>query len=285
MPSAPQTAFPPRKIVTLILSLCLAVALFSNATAQGTSYTTNFPLTENPISESGRWINGQANGLDWKDVRTTPGFAYGADASGNPTYNDPTAILTGVWGPNQTVQGTVRSVNQQSGNVNEEVELRLRSTITPHSNTGYEVLFRCMRGSGWYTDIVRWNGPLGNFTFLSHITTGPGIANGDVVKATIVGSTITAYINGVQVNQVVDSTFSSGNPGMGFYLHNAANLNADFGFTSFTASSSGASAPAPPQNLRITSAEALRLPLAGLVRSSLSLLMPTGSLAPEKNRS
>jgi hypothetical protein len=220
----------------LSLILLLGLVFLCRVKAQGTAYTTNFTLTENPISESGRWINGQAVGLDWKNVRTTPGLAFGADASGNPNYNDPTALLTGSWSPNQTVQATVRSVNQQSGKVYEEVELRLRSTITAHSITGYEVLFRCNHDDSWYTDIVRWNGPLGNFTILRHVTSGPGIFNGDVVKATIVGSTITAYINGVQVNQVTDSTFANGNPGMGFYLHGIANANADFGFTTFTAS-------------------------------------------------
>ena len=220
----------------LSLILLLGLVFLCCVKAQGTAHMTNFPLTENPISESGRWINGQAVGLDWKNVRTTPGLAFGADASGNPNYNDPTALLTGSWSPNQTVQATVRSVNQQSGNVYEEVELRLRSTITAHSITGYEVLFRCNHDASWYTDIVRWNGPLGNFTSLRHVTSGPGIFNGDVVKATIVGSTITAYINGVQVNQVTDSTFANGNPGMGFYLHGIANANADYGFTTFTAS-------------------------------------------------
>jgi hypothetical protein len=37
-------------------------------------YTTNFPLTENPISEGGRWINGGAVGLDWTNVSTKAGL-------------------------------------------------------------------------------------------------------------------------------------------------------------------------------------------------------------------
>jgi len=54
------------------------------------------------------------------------------------------------------------------------------------------------------------------------------------VKATVVGQTITVYINGKQVLQATDSTFTSGSPGIGFFLHGSAN-NADFGFTSFSA--------------------------------------------------
>lgn len=90
----------------------LELAFFCGVEAQGTTYTTNFPLAENPISEAAHWTNGQAAGLDWKDVRTTPGLAFGADASGTPNYNDPTALLTGSWGPNQTAQATVHTVRE-----------------------------------------------------------------------------------------------------------------------------------------------------------------------------
>src|SRR4029077_21073039 len=60
------------------------------------------------------------------------------------------------------------------------------------------------------------------------------------------GSTITAYINGVQKLQVVDSTYSSGNPGIGAFLQNATGVNGDYGFTSFTASDGLATPPPPP---------------------------------------
>lgn len=240
-------------LIQLVVLAASQLWFFGSVDAQGgNSYSTNFPGTENPISEGGRWMNGATVGLDWKNVQTRPGLAYGADPSGNPNFNDPTAILTGTWGPTQTVQATVYSVNQQTGNINEEVELRLRSTMTPHSSTGYEILFRCNHDGGWYTDIVRWNGPLGNFTPLSHLGLPPGIFNGDVVKATIVGNVIKVYINNVQINTATDSTFTSGNPGMGFYLHNGANLNADFGFTTYSASDGGTvPPPAAPTNVRI----------------------------------
>jgi hypothetical protein len=72
------------------------------AAAPGAQYSTNFPLTENPISEGGRWINGAAVGLDWADVQTTGGFAGGVGPA-SAAYADPTAIVSGTWGPNQTV--------------------------------------------------------------------------------------------------------------------------------------------------------------------------------------
>jgi hypothetical protein len=261
----------------LLATVVLGLAFLPAAGAQSPrTYSTNFPATENPISEGGRWINGQSVGLDWENVRTTPGFAFGADASGDPNYDDPTALLTGTWGPNQTVQAKVRSVNQRSSGVTQEVELRLRSTITAHRNAGYEVLFRCTRDGSQYVQIVRWNGPLGNFTYID-ARPGPGIRDGDVVKATIVGSTITGYINGVQVTQGTDGTFTSGNPGIGFYLRGGAGSNVDFGFTTFTATDGSlttAPAPAPPTNVRIMGAFGL-LPIDPDVTLLARLLHPT----------
>jgi len=126
-------------------------------------YTTTFSRAENPISEGGKWLNGQTDGLDWTNVRTTPGFAFGTEIGGNrpdpQKYDDSTALLKGTWGPNQTVQATVRSVNpNQDGKVWEEVELRLRSSISPHNCTGYEIMFRCSKIPKAYCNIARWGG-------------------------------------------------------------------------------------------------------------------------------
>jgi hypothetical protein len=210
-------------LTALLPGLCLA-----------RTYNTTFPFTENPISESGNWINGQTDGIDWNDCRTTSGYVYGNGSVG--AYKDPTALLTGGWGQDQTVEATVRTVNQNSS-IYEEVEFRLRSTISPNVNSGYEINFRCLKTSAAYTEIVRWNGPLGDFTYL-HRNTGAscGVADGDVVKATIIGNVITVYINGVQVNQATDNTFTSGSPGIGFYLQGGdTGVYNDYGFTSFTA--------------------------------------------------
>jgi hypothetical protein len=88
-----------------------------------------------------------------------------------------------------------------------------------------------------YSEIVRWNGPLGSFTYLKRVE-GPryGVKNGDVVKATIVGEVITVYVNGVQTLQVSDHTYTDGSPGMGFYIQEATRGKDDYGFTSFEAS-------------------------------------------------
>jgi len=204
-------------------------------------YITNFTRTENPISEGGIWLNGQTDGLDWTDVRTTPGFAFGTEIGGNrpepQKYDDSTALLKGDWGPDQTVQATVRSVNpNQDGKVWEEVELRLRSSISPHQCTGYEIMFRCSKIPKAYCNIARWEGPLGKFTYLKK-TEGSqyGVRDGDVVKASMIGTILTVYINGVQMIQISDDRFTNGNPGIGFFLAGAGGAVGDFGFSSFMA--------------------------------------------------
>jgi hypothetical protein len=197
------------------------------------SYTTSFSLAEDPLSEGENWINGGTAGLDWANVQTVPGLAFGAQ-SGSHGYDDSTAILAGVWSPNQMVQATVHAVNQHSDPVFEEVELRLRTTITPHKITGYEVNFRCTSDGSQYIQIVRWDGPFGHFTYVSN-TTGPGLHDGDIVKAVVSGSEITVYLNGTQVLQGSDGTFATGSPGIGFFLQGTTGVNRDFGFTNVTA--------------------------------------------------
>ncbi|HEY7617873.1 MAG TPA: hypothetical protein VH744_13790, partial [Terriglobales bacterium] len=201
------------------------------------TYVTNFPLTEWPISEGDSWVNGGLVGLDWSDISTTPGLAIGHQ--GLVPYSDATAILAGPWGTDQAVTGTVYSVNQNGG-CNQEVELRLRTSISPHSITGYEVNFKASTTTGAYAQIVRWNGPLGDFTRLLD-KRGPqyGVKNGDVVSACMIENVITVYKNGLRVGEVTDNTYATGSPGMGFNLKasgsGCADTNGDYGFTSVSA--------------------------------------------------
>jgi hypothetical protein len=190
----------------------------------GNLYSTSFPATENPLSEGGKWINGQVVGIDWLNLASVPGLAYAP--SGNPTdYNDSMAIVAGTWAPDQYVRTVVRfpTIDQQ---YIQEVEIRLRTTIAAHSVTGYEVI------GG--TQIVRWNGPAGDFTVLTDEGPYAALHDGDVFEARIVDNVITVYINGVQVNRVVDSTFTSGSPGIGLFTRNPT--PDPYGFSSFSAS-------------------------------------------------
>jgi hypothetical protein len=169
------------------------------------------------------------------------------NASGNAGYADSTAILAGVWGPDQTVQATVVSNNPStSSSVFTEVELRLRTTIAQNSITGYECN-ASVSGANFYMQIVRWNGPIGSWTELDGRTIK--VKNGDVIKATAQGSTITIYLNNAAQFSVTDSTFPTGNPGVGFYLQGATGINANYGLTNFSASDG--QMPTAPANLRI----------------------------------
>ncbi len=224
--------------VLMVSAMLVLLCLAAGKTAGPRVFRTRFERAENPISEGGLWLNGQKDAVDWADVRTTPGFAYGLELGTNQgaaKYDDAAALLTGPWAPDQMAQATVRSVNQ-TDKLYEEVELRLRSELSPHQATGYEILFRCLKTKEAYLDIVRWNGPLGDFTYLNQARGEQyGVATGDVVKATMIGNVITAYINGVQVLQATDDTFKSGSPGMGFFLEGGSGAIADYGFTEFEA--------------------------------------------------
>lgn len=228
-------------------AVCLSL-LLGLPCAHAASYSTSFPQNENPISEGGRWVNGRTTGLDWKNVITSNGNAYGEVSQAG--YDDPTAILTGTWAADQTAQATVFCRNP-SASYNQEVELRLRSSISAHSATGYEIFFRCLKTSDGYAMIARWNGARGSFTLLAgYYGANYGVQDGDVVKATIVGNVIKGYINGVEVISAVDGTFTTGSPGIGFN-YGVGTTNVDFGFKDFTATDSGAMSPQAPQNLRV----------------------------------
>jgi hypothetical protein len=214
-------------------------------TAKHRRYHTRFPLTENPISEGGHWLDGGVEGVDWTNVQSTTHMAFGT-MPGNAyypyDYADSTAVLTGRWGRIQTVRATL-SVPHPSNRygVFEEVELRVRTTISLHEITGYEI--NCsVNARDPYAQIVKWNGPLADFTELDG--TGIGCADGDVLKATVRGkdvSTIAVYKNGAQILGVTDrnAPFTSGSPGIGFFLQGATGLDAGYGFRDFRASATG----------------------------------------------
>ncbi len=236
MKKAPAIA----RVIFLVL-----LAWVSGTAAPARTYTTHFPLTENPISEGTNWINGQTTGLDWADVSTTPGLAIGLE-SGFTGYDDATALLTGTWGSNQMATGTVYATNRMAGNVYEEVEIRLRSSLSAHECSGYEVLFSLKPDAGCYVQIVCWNGPLGSFDYVN--ATGGSqfiLQTGDQVSGSISNDTITAYINGTPVLEGTDTNYSSGSPGIGIFIQGAAGVNGDYGFTRYTATDEGGTPPLP----------------------------------------
>jgi hypothetical protein len=226
----------------------------ASPTPSSGNYSTSFVLTENPISENGHWINGKDIGLKWTNVQTTPSFAFGTESgtsTGNDQYDDSCAVLTGIWGPNQTAQGTV-TVFLVAGSVPyEEVEIRLLTTITADRITGYKITGSVTLGQAQVA-ITRWDGAIGKFKQLALDNNVPVLKTGDVLKATVTGGVITAYLNGSQVLQATDRTFTTGSPGIGFFVRGASGPN--FGFSSFSAtgeSTPPSQTPSAPSNLRI----------------------------------
>lgn len=229
----------------VIAGTLAALAPGSAVTAR--TYATNFTATENPISEGGNWLNGAAVGLDWTNMRSTPGKAYGTQPgnSANP-YDDSAAILAGAWGNDQSASATI-FVSVTPGTCCTEVELRLRSTMTAHNSSGYE--FNCsMTPANPYMEIVRWLGPKGSFSYVTR-RGDVGCRNGDVLGASAVGSTLTLSRNGTVMLTATDTMFLSGAPGMGHFIHNQTGINANFGFTNFSASDAGAPVPTPTRTL------------------------------------
>jgi hypothetical protein len=233
--------------VKYLLMLALVASLSIVGLRALSTYTTHFPATENPISEGGAWTTGASTGLDWSDVRTTPGLAFGTQ-TGFAGYNDSIAVLNGTWSSDQSATGIVHTTNKQAGDVFEEAEVLLRFAIAPHVARGYELNFS-MRSDGAYAQIVRWNGALGDFTLLDARSIPP-VNEGDRVSGSIVGSTITTYVNGVEIFHVTDSTFTDGNPGVGFYLQSTTGLNPeDYGFTCYAAAAGGTPPPCVAQTV------------------------------------
>ncbi|MGQ0836069.1 MAG: hypothetical protein ACT4O5_14345 [Gammaproteobacteria bacterium] len=191
------------------------------------SYTTNFPLTENPISEGGKWIR---NGLDWTNVRTTPGLAFGTNGP-RDSYDDSYAYLSG-FSADQSAQGTIYIAPGIDPSESHEVELLLRWADSAHVARGYECLLNFLGG----IQVMRWNGAVGDFSGTSGAGSVGTVRTGDVFKATIIGNVISVYYNDALICSVTDSTFTSGNPGIGFFKRTTG-LNNVFGFSSFTATS------------------------------------------------
>ena len=199
------------------------------------AYSTDFEVDEDPISENGMWLNGKADAIDFSDCVVSKGFVHGGPSrmqnlekrseQGNlgdedeapvGDYDDPTAVLTGEWGPNQHGKATAH-VENPTEEWFQEVQIRLRHTLKPNSISGYEIFFRCLKGDLGYAEIVRWNGAVGDWTSLQR-QEGPefGVGHGDVIEATIEGNVITGYINGEPKITTTDDTWKTGAPGVGF---------------------------------------------------------------------
>ena len=172
------------------------------------------------------WSN---RGQNWTNVQTANGIAYGTNGIAN-SYDDSYAYLSG-FSANQQGEAVVYRSPSLSGDPH-EVELLLRWADAPGVARGYE----CLTNHVGTVQIVRWNGPFGDFTVLGGGNLGRGLVSGDVITAKIVGSLISVYINGALIAQTTDSVWTSGQPGIGFFRRTQG-TSADLAFTSYSATS------------------------------------------------
>jgi hypothetical protein len=210
--------------MNVFVSMVLFAIISLNLAGFCKTFSTNFDDTENPLSENGAWSH---DGLDWKYVQKVDGIAYGTQ-TGNGGYDDSYAHLAG-FGPDQTAWGVIQRTPGSRGI--HEVEIHLRWSDSSHSAKGYECL---LSYDGSYAQIVRWNGPLGDFTYIGWAASAPVPQTGDTLKASITGNLIVVYYNGKEIMRATDNTYGSGNPGIGFYIQSEGD-NSDMGFTSFAA--------------------------------------------------
>lgn len=196
-------------------------------------YTTTFPLTENPMSESGIWLCGAAVGLDWTDPRTSGGVSYGTQNPGSSNTDDSIACIDATklsFPANQQVDVTV-VVDPALSTGQHEMECLLRFAISGHNARGYECNYSYGNGAGGpsYQQIVRWNGSLNSFDVLAQTFGAPAPVTGDTIRATIVGNLITVYLVHLGVQSFVQSVditafggtvWASGQPGIGTWHGN-----------------------------------------------------------------
>lgn len=199
----------------------------SSGSAGPVTYSTTFDATENPLGESGAWHH---VGTSWTKVRSSGGLAFGTQ-TGAADYDDSYAYLSG-FPANQQAQAVIHKGMGLSAACAHEVELLLRWSDTASQAKGYEI---DLSYDGDYLAIVRWNGPYGSFTTLKNVVVPGGVHDGDVLKATMIGTTIRVYMNAVQVTSVTSSTYATGQPGIGFYDGLCSPPLDRFSFTSFSA--------------------------------------------------
>lgn len=204
------------------------------------SYTTTFSGTENPISESGNWANAGSN---WTQVRTSGGIAFGTQTSPANTYDDSYAYLPALGAAASADQLVYATLQKGTPSGFQECEVLMRwSTNGTNSTTGYEAL---IAHDGAYCALVKWNGALGDFTYVA-LVNSPGVTpvTGSVLKAQIVGIHAKVWLDStliidkdVNTDSVGGalSVISSGSPGIGFYRENTSGAADQFGMTDYTA--------------------------------------------------
>lgn len=192
-------------------------------------YETLFSATENPISESGVWVNGNQYGAPYGGVQVTGGSPNGLAYSDHligTAFTDSIAFIDPdllYFGPNHYVEIEVLRVGGYTPPSSQEIQLHLRASGKGTAlRPLYEVLIPFGGTNG---QIIVQDGTLGGYTDLGAAGSGWGAApaDGDCFRAEIIGSAINLYYKpsggayGASVMNVTNGAITAGQPGMGFY--------------------------------------------------------------------
>ncbi len=259
-----------RSGILAFMTFFIYLAFLSCPNAIARIYSTGFPLSENPLSDGGNWVNGTITGTNTGCAATnTPGgvhYAYGLQSGtngppNNSIYDDSLACLTGTWGPTQSLDITIYLTNQlaSSANVYEEIEYGLRCTLTTNGLHGYFIDCSLNSDSGY----VELGLSYGNYSNTNWGADRYGaqyvVHNGSKIHAAITNNTISVSFDGVLVLQSTDTTglgpTNGGAPLIGFFHQNGNSHQTDFGISSFTATdgiNNGADQlPQPPTGMHV----------------------------------
>ena len=159
-----------------------------------TSYSTDFPLTENPVSEDGIWV--APSGSVWtKRMRTSGGILLpDPDAA---SYDDCLAVLDPTkfnLGPTQTITWTA-FVGGAMGDSEFETHLRTAADTTPIADGTKLFTYECTVVGNNNSGFAKWFGVQGDFVILPFTsdTNGvphDGIENGDKFQVSISGTSL-----------------------------------------------------------------------------------------------
>jgi hypothetical protein len=211
--------------MTTILSTPTTLTIVS----PGTYYTDFSGSDENPLSEGGKW--GKAANV-WQDVRRVGGVAK--PVAYTEIYDDAYSLLQ-MPTPNDV---EVIATLFRNGSTFAEYELMLRASDSPTTAAGYECL--CNTDGG--IQLMRWNGPLGQFTEVTTaVDASPGaMADGHQLRATIEGSVIQFFHRPdpasawTLIAHADDSQYPTGKVGISFYVHQSIGNVDDVGFKDFS---------------------------------------------------